>query len=406
MSTSSDSEKKQRTVRWIQGLWVLTLIIIGVRVALSPNKGSVFPVFVEAGRRWLAGAPLYPKVGEFLYSPLVAAFFAPFSLLPNAVSGILWRVISVLIYYAAVSVWLNRLYPKSRHWLGLLLLLVCSVGNINNGQASIFILGLVGFALIAIDSRRWNIAAILFALAAFFKIYPLVFGLLVCLRYPGKMIWRLLAALGLCFVLSLLAGYGHDVWSQYGAWFSNLGSDSRRLADGVGHWRDFWLLLKLAHVPITVLQYAVLQVLGGAVIAAFCFWGNWVWKWSAHQFLESVLVLGGFWIVLLGPSTELATYVFLAPAFATVVCALDVSETFSGLRLWFWICFLWHVLADVSNAWVPFVRRSLTLHGLNPIGALLFLAVVVAWLFQSRGPNRARSCQEDKGRAESRSAGW
>ena len=55
---------------------------------MQPRVRSLYPTWAAAGGDWLARAPLYRNTWEqhldqFRYSPLVAALFAPFHLLPG-----------------------------------------------------------------------------------------------------------------------------------------------------------------------------------------------------------------------------------------------------------------------------------------------------------------------------------
>jgi hypothetical protein len=364
----------------------MVIVIIAVRVAFSPHRNSVFDVFRAAGSRWLAADDLYPRAGEFLYSPLAAAFFAPFARLPAALGGILWRLGTALPYFLIANLWLEKNYPESARarGVGLLFLLALSAGNFNNGQASPLVLALLCGALIAAGSERWNLAALCIAVAAFFKLYPFAFGLLLAALYPRKLIWRLAVMAGALFLLSLLLQKPGYALAQYRNWFACLGADHRRLADGVGYWRDVWLLLRLAGIPISVAQYAAVQVASGVALACFCIWVRRVKRWAVDRLLLGVLALGACWVVLFGPSTELATYVFLAPAFA--VAGASVFGNANGpkptgpLHALLLGSFIWLATAELLNAWVPPLRRSLPLHALQPIGALAFCAFVLAWL--------------------------
>ena len=67
-------------------IWVAAYLGLCARtLVLKVDKSSVYPDFSSAGQNWLDGAPLYVRGGphEFRYSPLIAAFFVPFDLLPT-----------------------------------------------------------------------------------------------------------------------------------------------------------------------------------------------------------------------------------------------------------------------------------------------------------------------------------
>src|SRR5262245_14988185 len=73
-------------------LWIGGFLVIAGRVVVSSRDHSLYPIFAGAGQNWLAGADLYESLANpYRYSPLVAVFFAPFSLLPEALGNVLWR---------------------------------------------------------------------------------------------------------------------------------------------------------------------------------------------------------------------------------------------------------------------------------------------------------------------------
>ena len=86
----------------------LAFIIIAIRVCLRPEGNTVFRVFRLAGARWLASTSPYAQVGEYLYSPLAAACFAPAALLPPWLGGLLWRGLNATVFLFAVGAALDR----------------------------------------------------------------------------------------------------------------------------------------------------------------------------------------------------------------------------------------------------------------------------------------------------------
>ena len=62
---------------------------------------------MDAGRKWAAAQPLYSYTRGFVYSPLVAAFFALFSWLPVSLGSVLWRLLTAAIFIWAIFWWLK-----------------------------------------------------------------------------------------------------------------------------------------------------------------------------------------------------------------------------------------------------------------------------------------------------------
>ena len=81
-------------LRWAVAVWVVIVAAVGVRVLLKPHSNTVFPIFADAGRNWLAGVDLYgapkPDLDQFRYLPAIAAAFA--ILIPLAAGAWIWRI--------------------------------------------------------------------------------------------------------------------------------------------------------------------------------------------------------------------------------------------------------------------------------------------------------------------------
>ena len=121
----------------------------------------------------------------FVYSPVIAAFFAPFAWMPASLANILWRILNAGLFLGGVAAVLKtNLFAgiKERNY-GILyiLLLPLAIGNIDISQANPLVEGLLLFAIAAVHAERWNSAALCVAIATCFKIYPLAVGLLICL---------------------------------------------------------------------------------------------------------------------------------------------------------------------------------------------------------------------------------
>jgi hypothetical protein len=381
-------------------VWAVAVSAVVVRAIAAPHQNTVFTVFRDAGQAWLKGSNLYSQVGKYLYSPLAAAFFSLFALIPEWAGAALWRLVIVGVYLSTFILWLRHfgkdLIAAEFFSFGTLLLLPLSLGNVNNGQASLLVIGLLLGACLAIEARKWTLCAVLIAAAAFFKIYPLVIGLLLVVIYPRALGQRLFLSLLVLWLLSLVLQKPQYVLQQYHDWLGCLGADRRRVSGELGSWRDFWLLLRIVRLPITVPAYAVLQVFAGAVLAAFCWWARQMAHWEERSLIWTAFTLGCLWITLFGPSTELSTYVFLAPSLAFVGAATwqpSQAKTTGSIssRVWLTATYLLFIVADALNAWVPAIRQNDYLHALQPVAALSFAAFVLVWTIrieQSRTQRR------------------
>src|SRR5690349_357426 len=85
----------EKTALW---LWAGVLAVITWRAFFFPHVHTVYPIFSNAARNWLASDDAYyPTVDkdldQYRYSPLVTALFVPLSFLPDNVGGIVWRLL-------------------------------------------------------------------------------------------------------------------------------------------------------------------------------------------------------------------------------------------------------------------------------------------------------------------------
>jgi hypothetical protein len=420
----------------VLAIWAIAILAVVGRSIVAPHQNTVFIVFRDAGRHWLSGTNLYSQVGKYLYSPLAAAVFSLFGFLPDAAGAALWRLLIVGIYLSAVVLCLRRFEQRPTSFpVAGLLLLPLSIGSMNNGQASLLVIGLLLFACAAIEAQSWTLAAFLIAFATFFKIYPLVVGLLFAVIYPRPMALRLFLAIVALWLLSLFLQNPRYVLEQYQNWFLCLQADQRRVAGELGSWRDFWLLLRIARIPITTSVYALIQILAGGLVAIGCWWvrrnatgdserqrttandselqrtllsGNSEGQrtemntnertlWDNRRIIWTAFTFGCLWITLFGPSTEQATYVFLAPSFAMGGASIWTTNQHPNLglyRAWFTASYLLLIAADALNAWVPVIRQNNYLHALEPIAALLFASFVLTWSLREERSQSSRPVYE------------
>jgi hypothetical protein len=368
----------------VVALWSAILLGICIRIGLVSRDHDVFATYADAGRRWINSQALYTYTRGFVYSPLVAALFAPLSWFPPWLGGILWRLLTSSVFLAAIFLWLkeglHRGIAQSRHWLVFVLVLPLSLGNFNNGQVNPFITGLLMIAIVAAHRRKWILSAVCLGLTAYLKIYPLSVGLLLVLLYPRELGWRLFLTLLLMGALAFLLQHPNYVLEQYQRWFGTRAADDRRTNMDISP-RDFAMLLKALHVNLSSRIFVVLQLLAGIGAAAVCIYGR-IRNWSEDRLLVGIFTLGTCWMLLFGPSTEDATYAMIAPPIA-----LAMAQAFGRKRLdWtgMLLCSSYAVLLIglVLNAFFGLKKTPYTM-SVQPLGALLFLVYALGWVFSS-----------------------
>ena len=389
----------RRPYAWIvAGLWVAVLLAVSVRVGLKPERQSVYTVdYATAGHQWLHGQEVYRLNRHFVYSPLTAAAFVPFSLLPEGLGNIVWRWCSVGALLLVVAAWLRGgLAGPDAHGppgttatatVFLLMLPLC-VGNMNNGQINPLVFVLVAGGVLGVRWGRWNLAALLLAAAAFVKIYPLAIGMLLALLYPRRLLGRLVLALLGLFVLSLLLQRPAYAWGEYGQWFGVLGGDNRLETDIYATWRDFGFLLRASGVPLSDRAYRLMEAAAGGALALFLWTGQRWQGWDRERLLVGVLYLGCAWMLLFGPATESATYVLLALPLCAALVAAWTSGGLPGqprgsnaLRIALTTAYALMVVTDAFGSWFHNRAHHLYTRAQQPVAALIFAGALVWWLW-------------------------
>ena len=408
-----------RYARIVGALWLIVLVVVCVRAGLHPHKQSILHAdYLPAGSQWLRGEEIYRHRHGFLYSPPVAAFFAPWSLLPDAVSAVAWRLVCTGAMLAVAGASLRGPLPglgdaasareHADHRLAptaFLLFLPLAVGNVNLGQMNLVVLSLVLGSVLAVRYERWTLAAALLAVVTFIKIYPLAVGLLLVLLYPRQLGWRLALALLGVFAVSLVLQRPGYVWAEYHEWFGVLGRDDRLAAETKNSWRDFGSLLRAFDVPVSAVADRAMDAAAGAALAAFLWWGQRWQRWNHDRLLGGLFCLGCAWMILFGPATEAATYLLLAlPLCGTLAAAWTLPTTGPVCSVRWMLTMVYALLlwAGLSNSWLHGRRLHLYLHALQPAAALLFAGAIVWWLTRRlpTDPNHAMLPDGDNGSSE------
>src|SRR5205814_244924 len=143
----------------------------------KPHSNTVFPIFADAGRNWLAGADLYgpPKPGldQFRYTPAIAAAFAPCSLLPDWLGEVLWRLLNVGAFLVGLVVWCRWQWGGRTNLAAMMILVVpLAIGSFNNGQCNLLLSGLLLAAVTTFAAGLWTGATVALSLTVLFKGYP------------------------------------------------------------------------------------------------------------------------------------------------------------------------------------------------------------------------------------------
>lgn len=371
-----DAPRRWSTLAFL-GWLTVCLVILGIFIA-RPDKVTGFAPYLRGADRWLDGLDLYstkPNKG-FVYSPLAAVFFTPFTFVSPAVANVLWRLLSIACLLGGLWSVLRfgpfHGIPPHFHGLVYLLLLPLSLSNIDSGQANPIVIGLLLAGLAAACTGRWTLAALAVAGAVHWKIYPLVAGLLLIVVAPKKFTWRFLLALAVMAALPFLFQKPAYVVEQYREWVTTRLSDNRLAYDLAIAPLDLWfLLVRVVGLPLTELTYNLLRATTGAAIAAFCLVGA-LRRWPQERLLGGLFAFVCAWMVLLGPASEWLTYLLLAPAAALAVVDVLTRPTDRLTRAAALTAYTLLLLAVLRVGFIPKIQTPLLL-ALQPLAALAFL---------------------------------
>jgi hypothetical protein len=374
---------------WNMSAWVVwTAIVVALilRPLLLSHRGTSFDTYQVAGLHWLRGEEIYTQWMGFVYSPVVAAFFAPFAWMPIALANVFWRLLnSVLLLGGLAAILKSGLFADIREKnFGVLYLLLAplAIGNIDISQANPLVEGLLLLAIAAVYKERWSSAAICIAIATDFKIYPIAVGLLICVIAPRRFSWRMLIALLLLLLIPFLFQHWTYVWNQYHAWIATRTSDDRRQWPIEKLPLDLWFLIHWVwHLPIPPKVYSLIQLGSAGALALFCAVQT-LRGWTKIRILIGLFCLVSIWMTLCGPATESYTYLILAPA--TVLALVQAFEGHQPMQLRVLVsaAYILQLLAVTRASFLPHFKPFWALSVL-PFSALLFLAYALLWLFNN-----------------------
>ena len=377
-------QKLGRCQRLAVAAWAILLIAVCFRASILPQQHTVYPIYSNAARNWLASRDLYlpqPGLDDYRYSPSATALLAPLGLLPDGLGSVVWRLLSAAIFLGAFAWWMRAALPPplpgNQRAVLFLLVIPLLIGNLNNGQSNLLLLGLLLSAAAACCRGYWWMAAACIALATGLKVYPLALGLLLALVFPRRFAVRLLLAVAGVGAASFLF-HGFDyVAGQWGEWWHHLLAEDRQVRPMAFWYRDLRLLCAVWIAPLSSEAYLAVQFMAGTGIAAIC------WRASRQRHRDTsprtlspvTLPLACCWMTVFGVATETSTYVLLAPSLAWALV-----EAWRERRPW-----PTHVLLMASYglftlgnvvAWFPGMSRWYQTLGAYPFAGLLLMAAV------------------------------
>jgi hypothetical protein len=375
-----DAARRWRTLALLG--WLIVCVVIVVLFIAKPDKVTGFAPYLRGAHRWLEGLDLYsykPNKG-FVYSPLAAVFFSPFTWVHPAVANAVWRLLSIACLLGGLWSVLRfgpfHRIPARFHGLVYLLLLPLSLSNIDSGQANPIVIGLLLAGMAAACTGRWTLAALAVAGAVHWKIYPLVAGLLLIVAAPKKFTWRFLLFLALLAAAPFLFQKTSYVVEQYREWALTRVADNRFAYPIEIAPLDLWfLLVRVLQLPLSETAYHLLRAATGAAIAAFCLLGA-LRRWPVERLYGGLFAFVCAWMVLLGPASEWLTYLLLAPAASLAVVDVLTRPSSRWTRATAFAAYGFLLLAVLRVGFVPKLQFPWLL-ALQPLGGLCYTAYAI-----------------------------
>ncbi|MEI6323598.1 MAG: glycosyltransferase family 87 protein [bacterium] len=307
------------------GAWLLFALIVGIVVAVRPDKHTVTPEYRHASEKWWAGnESLYDmsQVG-YLYLPQEAIIYTPYQVLPKRLGEPLWRWTGLALLASGLWRIAGLLNPRERERIFLaatLLVIPSALSSASNGQVNLPIAGLMLLTVADLAISRFNRTALWLVIAILLKPIALAPALLAAACFAPLRL-RLTAGL----FLALAAAYLHPspayVTGEYHHFLQKFALAGQPLIKD--NFSDFFGMLWHwgIHPPPAIISGLRALAAGLTLIAAL---------FAMRRFREdrvlaafSVMLLAALYLMLFNPRTEENSFVMLG-GFTALLSARDL----------------------------------------------------------------------------------
>ncbi len=296
--------------------WAVLFVVVAANL-LTGSTRTVVMNYRLASLHWIAGKNLYDGlgVGGFTYLPQSALLFLPFALLPAMVSEVLWRLLSILVFAAAIRA-ISRLAAGRS---GQELFPLVSFFSIplawdcaRNGQATLIMAGLMLFAVVDIAHERWWRATLWLVLSVAFKPLAVVLLLLVA-AIDRPMTGRTVAGAAVLFLVPFLMQRPAYVLQQYADFLQNTTTAAHVGAVEKG-WTTLFNALGVFGIAVQERVQTVIRL--GAALGTLVLCAIARRRYDAPRSAIFLYSLAAAYLMLFSPRTENNTYAMLGPAIA------------------------------------------------------------------------------------------
>jgi hypothetical protein len=304
---------------WLLALYIVTIVVVAIGKAYG-HRGpdNNFLIFrwsflnLSAAHDMYAAQPQH-HTDLYKYSPSFAVLFAPFALVPFALSLALWDALNALLLFFAV----DRLLPARQAAIALALIYLEMLRSMQRSQSNALVTALVILAFLAFEQRKQLGAAFAIAIGAAVKIFPLA-ALALAIFYPRRLrfaLWMLVAMV-VVLALPLLVVSPAELAAQYQSWRAVESIDALSVGGGGGGGLYGGVMQQLRLIfgvswPNWPVQLAGTMLL----VLPLARWRNWQFAEARMRFLCALLV----YMVIFNHQSE-------SPSFVIAV---------TGIAIWF-----------------------------------------------------------------------
>ena len=318
-----------RRDRILAAVWIIAVVVVSIQTAVHHTNN--FETFRTSWFNLVAGNDLYGPSDRhfdfFKYSPTFALLFAPFAVLPFWLGVLLWNALNAGALYFAFG----RILGRNEAFAARLLVLLDTVGAMQNVQSNALIAGMMIFACVDLERRREGRAAFIIATGTAIKLFPIVgatYAIFRPQRLPRFALFSAIAALVLVAAPLLVISPG-ELAEQYRSWGAIQRVDALDRGYSVMQQLQLWLGQDWPNWPIQLVGVVVLL----APLVRYGLWGQGPFR---LLFLASLLMF----CVLFNHKSESPTFVV----------------ALSGIAIWFALVprtpWTWTVLGVVVVATV------------------------------------------------------
>lgn len=304
---------------WLLALYVLTIVIVAVGKAYG-HRGpdNNFVIFRWSFLNLASGADMYAAQPQhhadlYKYSPSFAVLFAPFALLPFALSLALWDALNALLLFFAV----DKVLPSRQAAIALALIYLEMLRSMQRSQSNSLVTALVILAFLAFERRQQLGAAFAIAVGAAVKIFPLA-ALALAIFYPRRIRFALMMVVATAVVLALplLVVSTSGLAAQYQSWRAVESLDAISVGGGGGGGLYGGVMQQLRLIFGVSWPNWPVQLAGTLLLMSpLARWPNWEYASFRIRFLCALLV----YMVIFNHQSE-------SPSFVIAV---------TGIAIWF-----------------------------------------------------------------------